>query len=75
MLIVWDKLFGTFVAEDPAQPCDYGIVRQVRSHNPIVLTFHEWLAMFRDAARARPIRQRLMQLFGPPERALDSSER
>lgn len=70
VLIVWDKLFGTFVEEDPALPCEYGIVRQVHSHNPLVLTFHEWLAMFRDAARAGSLRARLGQLFGPPERAL-----
>lgn len=60
VLIVWDKLFGTFVAEDPATSCDYAIVRPVRSHNPIVLTFHEWPAMFRDAARAGTIGRRLM---------------
>jgi len=74
VLIVWDKLFGTFVEEDPALPCEYGIVRQVHSHNPLVLTFHEWLAMFRDAARAGTVRERLGQLFGPPERALAQRE-
>lgn len=70
VLIVWDKLFGTFVEEDPAVPCEYGIVRQVHSHNPLVLTFHEWLAMLRDVGRADSVGARLGQLFGPPERAL-----
>jgi len=69
VLIIWDKLFGSFVAEDPAVPCEYGIVQPVRSHNPLVLTFHEWIAMFRDAARPQPFASRLKQLFGPPERA------
>jgi sterol desaturase/sphingolipid hydroxylase (fatty acid hydroxylase superfamily) len=69
VLIVWDKLFGSFVAEDAAVPCEYGIVRQLHSHNPLVLTFHEWIAMFRDAARPQSWRSRLGQLFGPPERA------
>ena len=73
VLIIWDKLFGTYVDEDPAQPCEYGIVRQIHSHNPLLLTFHEWLAMFRDAARATSARARLLQLFGPPEHALDAS--
>jgi len=75
VLIIWDKLFGTFVEEDPAERCDYGIVRQIHSHNPIVLTFHEWIAMFRDAARAGSMTQRLTQLFGPPERALERRDR
>lgn len=68
LLIVWDKLFGSFVEEDPAVPCEYGIIGQVHSHNPITLTFHEWLAMFRDARKARGTRAALRQLFGPPER-------
>src|SRR3546814_7648432 len=61
VLIVWDKLFGTYVDEDPAQPCEYGIVRQIHSQNPLVLTFHEWVAMFRDAARAKSLRARMVQ--------------
>lgn len=73
VLIIWDKLFGSYVEEDPAQPCEYGIVRQIHSHNPLRLTFHEWIAMFRDAARAPSLRDRVLQLFGPPERATDAS--
>ena len=69
VLIVWDKLFGTFEAEDDAEPCRYGLVKPVRSHNPLVLTFHEWGDMLRDAWRARGVGARLGQLFGPPERA------
>ena len=69
VLIIWDKLFGSFVEEDPGEPCRYGIVRPIRSHNPLVLTFHEWIAMFRDAARPQSPGSRLKQLFGPPERA------
>ena len=69
VLIVWDKLFGTYVEEDDAVPCEYGIVGQIHSHNPVTLTFHEWGAMFRDAARAPGLRAALHQLFGPPERA------
>ncbi|WP_242110085.1 sterol desaturase family protein [Luteimonas aquatica] len=75
VLIVWDKLFGTYVDEDPEVPCEYGIVGQVHSHNPITLTFHEWIAMFGDAARSGAgtggrLRAALGQLFCPPERAL-----
>jgi sterol desaturase/sphingolipid hydroxylase (fatty acid hydroxylase superfamily) len=70
VFIVWDKLFGSFTPEDPADPCVYGITHPVRSHNPITLTFHEWAAMLRDAGRARGLRARLVQLFGPPDRAL-----
>lgn len=69
VLVIWDRLFGTYVEEDDAVPCDYGIIGQVHSHNPITLTFHEWIAMFRDVRRANGWRAALAQLFGPPERA------
>lgn len=70
VLVIWDRLFGTYVDEDPAVPCEYGIVGQVRGHNPIRLTFHEWIAMFGDARRAGGVRRGLKQLICPPERAL-----
>lgn len=69
VLIVWDRLFGSFVEEDPAVPCEYGLVKPLRTHNPITLTFHEWAAMLRDVRRPQSWRSRLGQLVGPPERA------
>lgn len=75
VLIIWDKLFGTFVEEDPAVPCEYGIIGQIHSHNPITLTFHEWRAMLRDAWRADGVVPAMKQLFGPPERAAKSEQR
>jgi len=73
VLVLWDKLFGTYVAEDPGVPCEYGIVVPVRTYNPIRLVFHEWAAMFRDAVRAGGTRRGLAQLVCPPERALSHS--
>ena len=67
MRIVWDRLFGTFVAEDPAEPCEYGIVRQIETDNLLVMIFHEWVDMFRDAARPGPLWQRLQHFWRPPE--------
>lgn len=64
-LIVFDRLFGTFVEE--AETPDYGLVRQVHSHNPIWLTIHEWVAMARDMLRPGPLNQRLRHLWAPPE--------
>ena len=75
VLVIWDRLLGTYVPEDPAAPCEYGIVGQVRSHNPITLTFHEWIAMLRDARRAGSLRAALGQLVCPPERALSHPAR
>ena len=70
VLVIWDRLFGTYVEEDAAVPCEFGIVGQIDSHNPITLTFHEWIVMFKDAAAAGSLRQALGQLVCPPERAM-----
>lgn len=64
-LIVFDRLFGTFV--DEAEAVDYGLVHPVRSHNPIWLTVHEWVAMLRDLGRPGPLNLRLRHLWAPPE--------
>lgn len=66
ILIVWDRLFGTFVSERDDVPCRYGLVKPLRSNNPIVIAFHEWVAMARDLWHARTWRARLMHVIGPP---------
>lgn len=66
IFIIWDKLFGTFVAEDDAEPCRYGIVKNLGSFNPLRIAFHEWVEIARDLRRARGLRERLGYLFGPP---------
>jgi len=75
VLVIWDRLFGTFVEEDAGVACDFGIVGQIHSHNPLTLTFHEWAAMFRDARRAQGWRAALGQLFCAPERTLSHLSR
>ncbi len=67
VLMVWDHLFGTYAAEDPAEPPEYGVVRQIHSHNLVTLTFHEFVSIFCDMARPGPLSQRLKHLWGPPE--------
>lgn len=40
MLIIWDRMFGTF-AEERQQPT-YGTVKALRSHHPFVIAFSGW---------------------------------
>jgi sterol desaturase/sphingolipid hydroxylase (fatty acid hydroxylase superfamily) len=65
-LIVFDRLFGTFVALRDDIAIRYGLTRPVLSHNPLRIAFNEWLAMGRDFLAARGVRARLKVLFGPP---------
>ena len=66
VLIVFDRLFGTFAAERRDLPCRYGLVTPLVSHNPIRIAFHEWLKMAKDLLGARTAREAIGYLFGPP---------
>jgi sterol desaturase/sphingolipid hydroxylase (fatty acid hydroxylase superfamily) len=66
VLIVFDRLFGTFAAERDDLPCRYGLVTPLVSNNPIRIAFHEWLKMARDLSAARTTRDVLGTLFAPP---------
>lgn len=49
ILIIWDKIFGTFQEERKDVPPVYGITRPARTWNPIKINFqHLWL-MMKDA--------------------------
>ena len=65
-LIVFDRLFGSFVDERADIAIRYGLVHPVTSHNPLRIAFHEWLAMGRAFGAARGVRARAKVLFGPP---------
>ncbi|MDD7805807.1 MAG: sterol desaturase family protein [Endozoicomonas sp. (ex Botrylloides leachii)] len=76
ILIIWDRLFGTFVAEKESEPCRYGIPKQIESTNPITLSFHEWRDMLKDAfAPGKTLRQRLKHLYGYPSWQLHHSKK
>lgn len=66
VLILFDRLFGTFVEERAEEPCDYGLVERVVSYNPLTIAFHAWIALGRDLLRARSLREVGGYLFGPP---------
>ena len=51
ILIVWDRLFGTF--EPERERVVYGLTNDIHTFNPLRIFSHEIAAMFRDAARAR----------------------
>ena len=58
VFIVWDKMFGTFVAEDQADAPRYGIVKNLATFNPLKVALHEWFGMAKDLARARSVARR-----------------
>ncbi len=78
-LIIWDKLFGTFQAELPAenyQPISYGLTKNIENPNMMTLVFHEWMQIWRDMTQKRiSFRTRLQYLLGPPGWSHDGSRK
>jgi sterol desaturase/sphingolipid hydroxylase (fatty acid hydroxylase superfamily) len=66
ILIVWDRLFGTFAAERDDDPVRYGLTHNIDSHHPWTVLSHEYRALWRDLRRAADWRERLEVVFGPP---------
>jgi sterol desaturase/sphingolipid hydroxylase (fatty acid hydroxylase superfamily) len=71
ILIVWDRLFGSF--EPERARVRYGLTKNIRSWNPLRIAFHEWAAMLRDAALARGWRARIGFLLEAPGWSPDGS--
>ncbi|OCW58854.1 sterol desaturase family protein [Hoeflea olei] len=75
-LIIWDRMFGSFVPERDEDMPRYGIVKNIGSFNPLKVAFHEWVDMFRDAFQpGLSLRQRLAYLFAPPGWSHDGSRK
>ncbi len=52
ILIIWDRLFGSFEPEDDAVPCVYGTRGPLRSWNPLWANLHNYADMALDCWRA-----------------------
>jgi sterol desaturase/sphingolipid hydroxylase (fatty acid hydroxylase superfamily) len=64
ILIVWDRMFGTFQSE-LFRP-HYGLTKQIDTFNIWTLQTYEYLAIVRDVRSASCLPDRLKYVFGPP---------
>ncbi len=73
-IMLFDRLFGTYVPEQDGVPIRYGLVQPVRTYSALRICLFEWANLLRDAARAcragHPIHA-LGHMFGPPGWAPD----
>ncbi|MFG1363384.1 sterol desaturase family protein [Xanthobacter versatilis] len=66
VLIVFDRLFGTFAEAPRGESLRFGVAGATPSRNPLVIVFSEWISMLRDAWRTPGLGGKLRVLFGPP---------
>jgi sterol desaturase/sphingolipid hydroxylase (fatty acid hydroxylase superfamily) len=64
ILIVWDRLFGTFERED--QCVVYGLTKNIDTFNPARIATHEYAEMLRDVARSTGWGERISHLVRDP---------
>ena len=56
IFIFWDKLFGTFQAEETAGKLEYGVTQMpTQPYNPVYLQLHEWQRLLQDLKREKDI--------------------
>ena len=76
-LIIWDKMFGTFQEELPAemyQPIKYGLTKNLEKPNAITIVFHEWQQLWKDIRRKDiSFKEKWNYVFGPPGWSHDGS--
>jgi sterol desaturase/sphingolipid hydroxylase (fatty acid hydroxylase superfamily) len=64
VLIIWDRLFGSFVAE--TEEPRYGIVKPVRSFNPLWINTHAWFEMWKAVKERSTLTGKLRCVLGSP---------
>lgn len=64
ILIIWDRLFGTFQVERHRPT--YGLTKKVETYNLLKLQYGDYVEIARDVRSTRNWRHKLGYVFGPP---------
>ena len=71
MLILWDRMFGTFIDETKAPT--YGLITNISTYNPARIAFSEWGNLARDIYKTSGTLNKLKCIFAPPGWSADKS--
>jgi sterol desaturase/sphingolipid hydroxylase (fatty acid hydroxylase superfamily) len=66
VLIVFDRLFGTFARPPREEPLRFGLEGRAPAYNPLRIALGEWGRLIGDAHAAPGLRAKLAILFGAP---------
>ena len=64
VLIIWDRVFGSFVPE--TEEPRYGIIKPLRSYNPLWINTHGWVEMWQAMKRQPGLLAKIKCVFGSP---------
>ena len=64
ILIIWDRMFGTFQAEE--EKVSYGITTPLETSNPLTINVKEYADIFKDARHSGKLKDFFGYVFGRP---------
>ncbi|WP_121357146.1 sterol desaturase family protein [Flavisolibacter nicotianae] len=73
ILIIWDRLFGTFQPEE--EKPTYGLTNNIGSFNPFIVAFKTWKELLQEARRSGSIQKGFAYLIKPPGWSHDGSSK
>jgi len=73
ILIIWDRMFGTFQAEEERPT--YGLTRNINSFNPVVVALKTWGELFKGALKSGSVRNAVNYFIQPPGWSHDGSSK
>ena len=74
VLIIWDKLFGTFEEENKKENIVYGLTKPLdERHHPVRIVTHEWQSILNDFKKPVGLKTKLKYLYMPPGWSHDGS--
>ena len=67
ILIIWDRMFGTFQPELKEEKVVYGLTTNIKTFNLLKIAFNEWIGMLKDVFTSNTsFINRLKYLIKPP---------
>ncbi len=66
VFMIWDRMFGTFKAEEDPEEIIYGITTQFKSWNPVWANYHYYVEMWDKATQMKTWRDRLHIIIARP---------
>lgn len=66
ILIIWDRMFGTFVEEREDEKPVYGITKNINTYNLFKIASHELVDVMHDVKRATKFSDKFKYIFYPP---------
>jgi hypothetical protein len=73
ILIIWDRLFGTFQQEEERPT--YGLTKNIEAYNPAVIAFSTWKSLILQAARCGSVKKAVQYFYKPPGWSHDGSSK